>query len=49
MDEGFLFRLSLRVEIMSVVVVLVLGTGEALRLSVYFFAEIEHALYVVVH
>ena len=49
MDKGFLFSLSLRIEIMFVVIMLVLGAGEALGLSVYFFTEIEHALCVVVH
>ena len=49
MDEGLLFRLSLRIEIMFVIIMLVLGTGEALSLSVYFFTEIEYALCVVVH
>ena len=49
MNKGGLCRLSLRAEIMFTIVMLVLGTGEALGLSVYFFTEIEHALYVVVH
>ena len=39
-----LFRLPLRVEIVFVVVLFLLGAGEALGLSVYFFTEIKHAL-----